>query len=382
MKGSVLLMLTVLCAARPSLGQHFRVLDSMQSGSLTIYLIASDQPEITRHYLTLDEAIKSHKATLRETGTTNLQVENHSGLDIFVQSASIVKGGQQDRMLANDLIIADSSPPTPVPAYCVEHDRSFQRGREPLAEFSAANELAPLASLRVLAKKPLLDRVNSVQSVGDGLTAPKDSTQNAAAPDEQVLLNQLSRFENRSVFQESVPQKALQEAIWGNVGDIQERLSEVSGHSVKDARSPSSLQLSLEDSTVANKLAEYLAKCSSKFIKNLKSETGIAYSINGTLRGAEIYGSRELFAQELPSILKSLFVESRLSGSNRVSEQPTYESVTAFLEERPNDQFAQDISVREHLKSYSGGGHYRFETYDRAEPSSILHLSILDGDLR
>ncbi len=362
--------------------QHFTVVDTLQDGNLTLYLISTQGALSNRTYLTLDEAIKSHKATLKETGTTDLLIENHSDQDIFIQSASIVKGGQQDRMLANDLIIPAGGEPVVVPAYCVEHDRSFQRGAEPLGEFSAAYELAPIASLRVLAKKPLIDRTGttvSTTSRGDGLTAPSDSNHRVASNNEQALLDQLALYESRSVFQESVPQKALQESIWRDVGFVQAGLSTLTGHSVKDVRSPSSLELSLEDTAIESQIHP------GALLQRLKNKvgraTGIVYAINGELRGAEIYSSSELFQSELSTLLTSMNLEAMLAVKEAPTERAENETVIRFLDFLPGSPIERDLSIREHVKSYAGGGLYRFETIDSLEPRTVLHLSILKAEI-
>ncbi len=372
----------LLAAVDKAPAQQYTVLDTIQDGSLTIYLIGSDRPGISRHYLTLDEAIKTHRATLRETGTTNLQLENHSNQDIFVQSASIVKGGQQDRMLANDLIVAASSEPIAVPAYCVEHDRSFQRGSEPLSEFSTANELAPLARMRVLAKKPFLVQATSANSSGDGFTAPRDSVSHqSSVAQEQALLNQLSWYENQNAFQLTAEQKALQESIWSDVRDIQHQLSDRMRHSVQSSISPSSLELSLEDSTLHDESVKQVTRIGDLMDRSRsKPVVGIAYAVGGKLRGAEIYGSSELFMQEWPTVLQAIVTEGMVANGAVQTVNPDRNQVLEFLERKSGTPVTQDLSVRERVIAYESGGLYRFETEDRLEASAPIHVSILTSD--
>src|SRR6266851_8590811 len=79
--------------------------------NLTIFLVHGPDTIKDLHLLTLAEALKEKKVLIRETGNVNeLAVENLSkDSDIFIQSGDIVKGGQQDRLLACDLVVPTGS---------------------------------------------------------------------------------------------------------------------------------------------------------------------------------------------------------------------------------------------------------------------------------
>ena len=106
--------------------------------NLSIYLVHGPDRVQTR-YLTLSEALMQHNVVVYETGSVNqLQVENLSQEDIYIQSGEIVKGGKQDRVLKDDIIIYSSSGKVDLPAFCVEHGRWTQRGSEPAQAFAAS----------------------------------------------------------------------------------------------------------------------------------------------------------------------------------------------------------------------------------------------------
>ena len=85
--------------------------------NLSIYLVHGKDRVQTR-YLTLSEALSQHKVVIYETGSVNqLQVENLSQEDIYIQSGEIVKGGRQDRVLQDDVIISSSSGRVDLPAF-------------------------------------------------------------------------------------------------------------------------------------------------------------------------------------------------------------------------------------------------------------------------
>ncbi|HKQ93241.1 MAG TPA: DUF6569 family protein, partial [Blastocatellia bacterium] len=107
--------------------------------NLTIFLLHDAGQSQSRAPLTLQEAMKRKLVIVRETGDVNrLTIQNRSSQDVFVQAGDIVKGGQQDRVLALDLIVPPKSGRIPIDAFCVEQGRWSRRGNEAVAAFSAS----------------------------------------------------------------------------------------------------------------------------------------------------------------------------------------------------------------------------------------------------
>src|SRR5258708_36768212 len=107
--------------------------------NLAIFLIhGPNRPH--KKVLSLQEALAQRKAVVYETGSVNeLTVENLSpDEDIYLQSGDIVKGGQQDRVLKDDLIIEPKSGRLPIASFCVEHGRWTRRGSEAVGRFESA----------------------------------------------------------------------------------------------------------------------------------------------------------------------------------------------------------------------------------------------------
>src|SRR5262245_33300495 len=96
--------------------------------NLTVFLLHGANQSQGRTPLTLQEAMRQRKVVVRETGDVNkLTIQNRSNEDVFVQAGDIVKGGQQDRTLALDLIVPPKSGRIPIEAFCVEHGRWSRR---------------------------------------------------------------------------------------------------------------------------------------------------------------------------------------------------------------------------------------------------------------
>src|SRR5256714_11978714 len=113
-------------------------------GNLTVFLIHGQDKIKGQTFLTLQEALVQRKVIVRETREVNqLSIENVSREEVYVQSGDIVKGGQQDRMMAVDLILPPRSCRIPISAFCVENGRWSKRGTEEVTVFnSSANVVA------------------------------------------------------------------------------------------------------------------------------------------------------------------------------------------------------------------------------------------------
>src|SRR6185312_371473 len=89
----------------------------------------------------------------RETREVNeLSIENISGDEVYVQSGDIVKGGQQDRMMAVDLILPPRSGKIPISAFCVENGRWSRRGNEEVTTFTSSGNAVASREVKLAAK--------------------------------------------------------------------------------------------------------------------------------------------------------------------------------------------------------------------------------------
>ncbi len=100
--------------------------------NLAIYLLEQTaEPGMARRcYLTLDEALRSGRARLHETGRVGeLEIENLTSADLFAQAGDVVKGGWQDRALGADFIVPVQarSRRMRVRTFCVERGRWSNR---------------------------------------------------------------------------------------------------------------------------------------------------------------------------------------------------------------------------------------------------------------
>jgi ARG/rhodanese/phosphatase superfamily protein len=121
--------------------------------NLTVFLLHGADQRQDKTPLTLQEAMERKMVVVHETGdVNNLAIENVSDEDVYVQSGDIVKGGQQDRVLALDLIAPPKSGRIQIASFCVEQGRWSGRGGEAVAAFGSAGKALSSKELKIAAK--------------------------------------------------------------------------------------------------------------------------------------------------------------------------------------------------------------------------------------
>ncbi len=271
--------------AEPAAAPELRVSGPYSHQNLHVYLLEAPQaPDApTRKLLPLERALREKKVILRETGNVNqLIVENTSDEEVFVQAGEIVKGGKQDRVLGSDLVLPPKSGPLPVAAHCVESGRWQKRGSEGADHFASAQARASDKALK------------------------------------------LANY------------KGAQGEVWENVAKVQQKLQASVGADVRAKESASSLQLTLENERVRRSVDAYVQALTDLAATHPRA-VGYVFAIDGALNSAEVYGSRDLFAELWPKLLQASAVEAvaeRHPGRPRPS--PSLDAVRAFLRQAEN----------------------------------------------
>jgi hypothetical protein len=268
--------------------------------NLTFYLVHGDDSLSGKTPLTLEEAMDRKLVVVHETGDVNeLSIENVSrNEEVFVQAGDIVKGGQQDRMLAVDLIVPAQSGRIPIDSFCVESDRWAARGTESRSEFHSSAEYAPSKDLKMAAKH-----------------------------------------------------SKSQSEVWSRVADSQEKLSAATNSNAASHVSQSSLPLTLENPRVRSD-AETYTKFLSDIVDHKSDVIGIVMVINGKINGADTYGSSKLFVKLWPKLLKAAAIEavaeSREPGSSK--NVATRDDVASFFENAERSPVTEERTVTDRIR--------------------------------
>ena len=292
MKSAPIFILTlVLFLASSAIGQEYKVSKAYSHKNLSIFLIRGKDKQAASNILTLGEAMENKQFVVFETSNVNeLMVRNLSKThDVFIQSGDIVKGGKQDRVLAVSIIIPANSGKIRIQAFCVESGRWEKRGNEDNKKFSSSSERIVSKELKLAANKA----------------------------------------------------KSQQE-VWSEVSKAQDQLSENVGTSVKDGKSASSLQLSLENKQVKKTVNEYINELSD-ITDNKKDVIGYAFAINGKINSADIYVSNSLFRKLWPRMLKAAATEAVAKSGEKAYSTVTRDNVIAFLEDSKKGKVKEQI---------------------------------------
>jgi hypothetical protein len=295
--------------------------------NLTVFLVRGQDEFAGEPFLTLQEAMERKLVVVHETQEVNeLSVENLSSKEeVFIQAGDIVKGGQQDRVLAVDLIVPTRSGRLPIDAFCVEQGRWNRRGGELAEAFSMSGEMIATRELKMAAK---------------GIRS--------------------------------------QAEVWAGVDEAQAKLSASMNANVRAEESSSSLQLSLENEKVRESADGYV-KALSRIIEVEQDVVGYVFTVNGRVSGADIYSSSALFRKLWPRLLKASSIEA-------LAELPDYdgaaqssaELVDHFLMDAENGhQTERDVTKRTKMLKREGKGGIFFETRDMEQNGMWIHRSYL-----
>jgi hypothetical protein len=273
----------VASASPPQAQSDLKVEGPYISGNLAVYLVCGPNLLGDKKYLTLSEGLEQKTVIVRDKRDVNeLTVENQSDQDLFVQAGEIVKGGQQDRTLGQDMVLSAHSAEIPIPANCVEPGRWTQRGNEDATSFDA--------SPNFLSSKAL-----------------KESNY-----------------------------KGDQQAVWADAHAAQGQLAaNTPGLDVAATTSPSSLELTLEDKSVTTATATY-EKDLAASLQPSQNVIGFMFAINGKLNSGDAYASADLFNKMYPKLLHAAAIEAlserQPNSQGRLYDVPKAEVVQQMIE--------------------------------------------------
>jgi hypothetical protein len=358
----------------------------VQIGNLTIAFVASARQN-PHAYTTLEDGLRTKTAVIHERNSQTLWIDNLGNADLFVQSGDLIKGGQQDRMIANDMILGAGDTTRDLEVFCIEEGRSTKRGAEPIETFSASEERAPVPHLRVMAKHEMTAKL-LVPHLG-GLTAPD--------PQQLQMLEQIASLPQTI----QIPDPA-QLSIWRDVRELQSSLTKKLKDSVTKNASPTSLQLALERAEASDNVSGVRSRIMD--IDLTDSCVGYLYAVGDRIEGGDIYGGHGLFARMWPKLARALAIQSVAMPSVSIPTAGSTVSAKAapamidfedYLSHRgagaeitiptnkgdadPENLNPEDTSMAAKHRSRSevhvseSSQSYLFETYDTKYPTAWVH---------
>ena len=370
--------------------------------NLSVFLIHGADQAGGKTYLTLQEAMRQKKVVVRETGNVNeLTIQNRSTEEVFVQAGDIVKGGQQDRVLALDLILPPKSGRMPIDAFCVENSRWSRRGQEAVAAFSASDKMLATKGLKLAARKSqsqseVWANVSLAQAklaknyvaakgvpggvaggramgVGGGAGSGSNSGGGQfappATPEPPAQLPPAERGQNVV----RLSQHMLYTPNAGLTVAEQQGLTAVTSQA-----SPTSLQLTLENKNVKESSADYV-KQFAPLIADKRDVIGYVFAINGQLNSADVYSSNALFKKLWPKLLEASAVEAFAEfDQDGKSEPVTSETAKAFLHDAEAGKAeVKTLRPRTRMIKRETEKNVLFEARDRQRGDAWVHRNYL-----
>jgi len=289
--------------------------------NLQVFAIIGED-EIKKEYITLDKALKEKKVEVKETSNVNeLSIDNNSDEAVFIHSGDIVKGGKQDRTVANDVIIPPRTKNVPLASFCVEQGRWRPREGERSDKFEGNSKMLSSKKLKLAAKYN-----NNQQKVWSEVSK------------EQRKLN--SKLSKRT----------------GNSVDVTQN------------QSATSLQLALESDELKKEKKE-LYESVLGGLNEKENVIGYAYAINGEVYGVDMYNNKKLFQDLASKITEAIVTEAIAESNDSIPAKVKIEDVKKFIEQSKlvegSDKTkkineATELTIRE-----SKDGHLTFSSIDK-----------------
>ncbi len=307
-------LVAFVCLYSPHLiAKSYDISGPYTTHNLSMFLIHGADRIKNQHFLTLDEAMQKSLVKVYETANVNrLSIENRSKNQyIYIQAGDIVKGGKQDRAFSNDMILEPGSGKVAIGAFCVEHGRWSQRRGESANVFHSSTKKLASKELRLAARL-----------------------------------------------------KQSQSAVWNEVSKVQDKLGKNVGHDVKAPTSASSLQLTLENQQLEQRISEY-KKALLPLLVRQQHVIGYAFAINGQLNTADIFANQALTKKLWPKIVDAAAAESFANLDKSVHfDTPDSNKVQAWLQQADQGRKSiQQIKPGLTQEKTESDHDVRFETY-------------------
>ena len=331
-------------AHRGSLGDLI-VGEPIVLGNLAIFPVSSPTPLLDDRFITLDEGLKAGKVEIYERGVTimpeaeaasgttapvdpfaeptaqpvgdvpvqilpgndvnELMVVNRSEKPLYLMPGEVIIGGDQDRTIGEELVIAADGKPVAIPVFCVEHGRWGDRDEQGYADVLAL------------------------------ATANEESRASAIAVSQQSSLSLTAEDANSGKFVGSVGslnkpgrlavQRDGQEEVW----------EQVAGESAKAGvqSSTGTFTACIADAQSIERLEPFIERFQMP-IAETRNVVGVVVAVNGEMESLDVFHSTPLFRKLWPKLLKSYALDAANAEDQGTGQgQVTRQSAIAFLDE-------------------------------------------------
>jgi hypothetical protein len=258
-------------------------------------------------YMTLQEAIQKGKIKITESSNSgtvnNLIVENTSKDTIIIITGDVIKGGKQDRIVSEDIVLSPSVGKKSLPVYCVESGR-----------WTSAQSNAGIRS-------------NSVSSA-DNKPAEFKGYHNKGS----VSLRKV------------VEKEKDQSKVWSKVDEL--------NTANKTVTSTKTYTAMTQSADFTKKMDQYISFFKNKFDKD-SSVVGVIVVTGDKVIGCDMFATHNLFLKQYESLLHSYATEAIVSGKP-VNISPT--TVRAYANKLLDNEAVQKETLKQKGNSFTEKG--------------------------
>lgn len=263
-------------------------------------------------YMSLQEAITKNKVRITETSTSgsvnNLVIENVSNDTVMVTTGDLVKGGKQDRIVEQDMVLNPKSGKKNIKVFCVEQGRWAD---------------------------------SSTQSRRGAVSTSTNA--------------EFKQHYNKGSMglRKVVEKEKVQSKVWSKVSDI---------NTVNQTSNSTSTYTALNNSAEYNKkLTKYLEFFKTKFA-NEQNVIGVVVVSGNKVLGCDMFATSELFKSQFESLLHSYATEAIVSGK---PVTVTTATVKSYMDKLLTDEKVQAATLKEKGNSFvSQGKKLRVSSFD------------------
>ena len=219
-------------------------------------------------YMTLQEAIQKGKIKITESSNSgtvnNLTVENTSKDTIIIITGDVIKGGKQDRIVSEDIVLSPSVGKKSLPVYCVESGRwTSVQGNAGVRNFSVSSADNKPAEFKGYHNKGSVSLRKVVEKEKD------------------------------------------QSKVWSKVDELN-----TANKTVKSTKTYTAMTQSAD---FTKKMDQYISFFKNKFDKD-SSVVGVIVVTGDKVIGCDMFATHNLFLKQYESLLHSYATEAIVSG--------------------------------------------------------------------
>lgn len=353
--------------ARPA-APAFVVQSPLRYANLTIFPVVSTTPKLVDRYTTLSEGLRNRTVDILEVGTASrsgrndeasaddvvpedadeaedeaefanevnkLVAVNRSAKPLYLMPGEIIVGGDQDRTIARETIVAADGLPHEIEVYCVEEGRWGGRDLDEAAEVAA--ELGG-------------ESVNPEEAAG----LAREAAQGKFVV-EAGSLDRRSRLKVQAGYG--------QQEVWEGVREF--------GYNLTLITETTAFSANYTDDGVAARLGPYIENLQDR-VKNTPHVIGVVIAVNGKPVSADAFESTPLFLKLWPELLKSAALDA-LNGveKDEAARECTLVEAREFVAQAGRAKVAADQS--------SGNLVFKSTNDDESAPFVISLIPVIDG---